>query len=393
MSVPINENYKNLGGSYLFSEIARRVAKFASARGEPPISLGVGDVTLPLPACVVDSMTSAVKEMGRAETFRGYPPYFGYDFLRDAIRRRYGRFGVSLDIDEIFVSDGAKSDAANFAEVFGDAAVFAADPVYPVFRDSGIMAGRRVFLLGSTRENGFLPLPTDDVLPDSLIYLCSPNNPTGAVYDENGLCKWIDFAKNNGCIILFDAAYEAYIDGGEPHSIYQINGACECAVEICSFSKTAGFTGLRCSWTVVPKALVSRGVSINEMWARRQSTKFNGVSYIIQRGAEASLSEEGARECGKNVSYYKENVRAISEMLDRHGIFHTRGASSPYVWFSCPRGMSSWEFFDAALDGAGVVGTPGAGFGKAGEGYFRLTGFNSREMTLEAISRLEKVID
>lgn len=391
MNIPINENYEKLDGGYLFAEIAKRVRSYEERNGKKPISLGVGDVSLPLSQCVVTAMKDAANELGRAETFRGYPPYFGYDFLRGAIRRHYARFGVLLDDDEIFVSDGAKSDSANFGDILGDAPVFVCDPVYPVYEDANIMAGRRVTRISAAKENGFVVSAKDFSAESAVIYLCSPNNPTGAVYDKNVLSEWVEKAKNSGSLIIFDSSYQAYIVGDEPRSIFEIDGADECAVEISSLSKTAGFTGVRCSWTVVPKKLLSRGRSINEMWARRQSTKFNGVSYVTQRAAEAALSYAGYEECRKNIDYYMENARLIMRALSEKGVYHTGGKNSPYVWAKCPRGLSSREFFDAALE-CGVVCTPGSGFGSAGEGYFRLTAFNTRQNTINAVSALSSIL-
>ena len=393
MKIRINENYKAVKKSYLFSEIATRVNAFTRSHPDVKIiRLGIGDVTLPLTKSVTSAMQAAVSEMADRSTFRGYAPEFGYDFLRSAIAKHYERFGVHIETDEIFVSDGAKSDVGNFPELFGDNPVLIPDPVYPVYLDSNVMAGRRVSFLAATEENGFLPLP-DDTLTDEgyIIYLCSPNNPTGAVYDRDGLSAWVDFALRTGSLIIFDSAYEAYISGDYPHSIYEIDGARGCAIEICSFSKTAGFTGTRCSWTVVPSELHADGMSMREMWGRRQATKFNGVPYVVQRGAEAALSDEGYAECMELVGYYMENAALIADLMREKGIFFTGGTSSPYIWMKCPGG-DSWKFFDSLLSGAGVVGTPGAGFGQMGEGYFRLTSFGSRESTAEAVARLRRFL-
>lgn len=393
MKIQINENYKSVKKSYLFSEIASRVNAFTRSHPERKlVRLGIGDVTLPLTASVTSAMQAAVSEMAEASTFRGYAPEFGYDFLRSAIAKHYERFGVHLRESEIFVSEGAKSDLGNITELFGDNPVLIPDPVYPVYLDSSVMAGRRVSFLAATEENGFLPLP-DDTLTDEgyIIYLCSPNNPTGAVYDRGGLSAWIDFALRTGSLIIFDSAYEAYIRGDRPHSVYEIDGARDCAIEVCSLSKTAGFTGTRCSWTVVPSPLTAGGMSLCEMWGRRQATKFNGVPYVVQRGAEAALSDTGYAECKALVSYYMENAALIASVLHEKGIFFTGGTSSPYIWMKCPGG-DSWEFFDRLLTCAGVVGTPGAGFGRMGEGYFRLTAFASRESTAEAVLRLRRFL-
>lgn len=397
LKVKLNENYKNLKKNYLFSEISRRVAAYQRANpNKKIIRLGIGDVTLPLTKSVIEAMAKAVDEMGKKETFRGYAPEYGYDFLREAVSNYYKRFNVNLSPDEVFTSDGAKSDVGNIVDIFDDNQVLIPDPVYPVYLDSNIMSGRRVSFIKACDNNGFLPLPSDisnDVAGGGyIIYLCSPNNPTGAVYSHAQLKEWVDFALNTGSLIIFDNAYEAYINGNFPHSIYEIEGARMCAIEVCSLSKTAGFTGTRCSWTIVPADLISNGTSLKEMWERRQATKFNGVPYIIQRGAEAALSPEGIEESKELIKYYMENASLIAEVLKEKGIFFTGGISSPYIWLKCPNGMSSWEFFDALLNNVQVVGTPGAGFGACGEGYFRLTSFGSRESTIEAVERLRNFL-
>lgn len=389
MKIKINENYKNLKKSYLFSEIAKRIQAYSEENPSAKIiRLGIGDVTLPLTKSVTQAMTKAVAEMGARETFRGYAPDNGYDFLREAISRHYKRFGVDIPVEEISVSDGAKSDVGNITEIFGDNPVLIPDPVYPVYYDSNVMSGRRISFIRADETNGFLPMPEGLSGEGYIIYLCSPNNPTGAVYDHAGLKRWVDFAVSTGSLILYDSAYEAYIHGNFPHTIYEIEGARACAVEICSFSKTAGFTGTRCSWTVVPSELSAGGMSLREMWERRQATKFNGVPYVVQRGAEAALSDAGYAECMELVNYYMENAALIAGVLREKGIFFTGGTSSPYIWMRCPAGMDSWSFFDSLLHGIQVVGTPGAGFGECGEGYFRLTSFGSREATKEAVERL-----
>ena len=393
MKIQINENYKHLKKSYLFSEIGARVRAYTEKNPDAKvIRLGIGDVTLPLTKSVVDAMTAATAEMGKKETFRGYPPEFGYDFLREAIKKHYARFPVALDTGEIFVSDGAKSDVGNITELFGDNPVLIPDPVYPVYLDSNLMCGRRVTFLRGDAACGFLPTPEGLTGEGYIIYLCSPNNPTGAVYDRAGLKAWVDFALQSGSLIIFDSAYEAYIHGDYPHSIYEIEGARGCAIEICSLSKPAGFTGTRCSWTVIPKELIADGMSLLEMWERRQATKFNGVPYIVQRGAEAALSDKGYAECLELVRYYMENAALIAGVLQEKDIFFTGGTSSPYIWLRCPDGLDSWAFFDRLLNGIQVVGTPGAGFGNGGEGYFRLTSFGSREATEEAVERLRKFL-
>ncbi len=393
MKILLNENYRNLKKNYLFSEIGARVRAYSEAHPDAKIvRLGIGDVTLPLTKSVTEAMAKAVCEMAEKSTFHGYSPDFGYDFLQAAIANHYKRYGVTLAENEIFVSDGAKSDVGNITELFGDNPVLIPDPVYPVYLDSNVMAGRRVSFLRSDEANGFLPTPEGLSGEGYIIYLCSPNNPTGAVYDREGLSAWVNFALATGSLIIFDNAYEAYINGDYPHSIYEIEGARGCAVEVCSFSKTAGFTGTRCSWTTVPRELVSDGVSISDMWGRRQATKFNGVPYVVQRGAEAALSDEGFEECRGLVRYYMENAALIAGVMKDKGIYFTGGTSSPYIWMKCPGGCDSWTFFDRLLTEAEVVGTPGTGFGACGEGYFRLTSFGSREATEEAVSRLYKFL-
>jgi len=384
----LNENYRSLQESYLFSEIGRRVAAYSAANPDADIiRLGIGDVTLPLAPVVVDAMRGAAAEMGKAETFRGYGPEQGYDFLRNAIRDYYAGFGVSLDAAEIFVSDGAKSDLGNITDLFSaDNTVLIPDPVYPVYVDTNLMDGRRIEYLPATAENGFLPMPPKT--PSDLIYLCSPNNPTGAVYTRDQLAEWVEYANRCHAVILFDAAYEVFVsDPALPHSIFEIPGARTCAVEFCSFSKKAGFTGTRCGYTVVPNNLNFGGLSLNHMWNRRQTTKFNGVSYPVQRAAAAVFTPEARDQVAAAVRYYRDNAQCIAAMLDELGISYVGGVNSPYLWMRCPGGMSSWEFFDFLLTRSHVVGTPGSGFGKNGEGYFRLTAFGSRERTAEAMGR------
>jgi len=390
----INRGYLNLKDRYLFSTISQKVREYrAQHQGREIISLGIGDVTLPLAPAVVTAMQQAVAEMGRAETFRGYGEEQGYAFLRQAICRYYAAKGVDLAESEVFVGDGAKSDLGNILDIFSvENTVLIQDPVYPVYVDTKIMAGRRIEFLNGTAENGFLPLPSAELSGD-IIYLCSPNNPTGAVYKKEQLQAWVDWALERGAVILFDSAYEAFIQDPElPTTIYEIPGAKECAIEFCSFSKTAGFTGVRCGYTVVPQALVRDGVSLNALWLRRQTTKFNGVSYIVQRGAEAAFSEEGLRQNRAAIGYYMENARIIAEALNRLGIWFTGGRNAPYIWLQCPGGMDSWEFFNLLLDSCGVVGTPGAGFGRNGEGFFRLTAFGRREDVLRALERMQTAV-
>ncbi|MBQ1333885.1 MAG: LL-diaminopimelate aminotransferase, partial [Clostridia bacterium] len=389
----INENYGNLKENYLFSDIARKVNEYKASHPDADvIRLGIGDVTLPLCKSVVDAMVKATLEMGKKETFRGYGDEQGYSFLQEAVAGYYKNRGVSLDISEIFISDGAKSDLGNMLDLFStDNTALIPDPVYPVYVDTNIMAGRKIAFLNANEENGFLPLPDENTKGD-IVYICSPNNPTGAVYDREGLKKWVDWANACGAVILFDAAYEAFIsDDSLPHSIYEIEGARTCAVEVCSLSKTAGFTGTRCGYTVVPEALIRGGKSLRKMWLRRQTTKFNGVPYIVQRGARAVFTDAGQREIMENIAYYKENARIIADALGRAGIAFSGGVHSPYIWLRCPGGMTSWEYFDLLLNKANVVGTPGAGFGKNGEGYLRLTAFGDRGRIKEAVERILKL--
>lgn len=385
----INENYANLEQSYLFSTIAKKVNEYAAQNPDKKvIKLGIGDVTLPLCKAVTEALHKAVDEMGVQATFRGYGPEQGYDFLRKAVQKYYAKRNVELELDEIFISDGAKSDLGNILDLFSkDNTVLVPDPVYPVYVDTNVMAGRKVVYVDANGENEFLPLPDKNVQAD-IIYICSPNNPTGAAYNKEQLQTWVDYAKSMNAIILFDAAYECFVsDENLPRSIFEIEGAKDCAIEFCSLSKTAGFTGTRCGYTIVPKAL---GV-LNKMWVRRQTTKFNGVPYIVQRGAEAVFSEEGQKEIRENINYYKENAKVISDTLKSCGIWHVGGKHSPYIWLKCPNDMDSWTFFDYLLENAQVVGTPGAGFGKNGDGYFRLTSFGSKENTAEAMKRFKKL--
>lgn len=395
MKIKINEGFLGLKDNYLFSEVARRVRDYVSVHPEEAkrlIRLGIGDVTLPLAPCVVEAARRAAAEMGESETFRGYAPERGYAFLLEAVARRYASLGVSLGEDEIFISDGAKSDAGNIADILGDSPVYIPDPVYPVYADSSIIAGRRIRMIEGNRENLFLPMPDGITESGAVFFICSPNNPTGAVYSRKQLEKWVDFARDTGSLIIYDSAYEAFIDGDFPHSIYEIDGAKQCAVEICSLSKSAGFTGMRCAWAVVPSGLFAGDVSLNALWARRQATKFNGVAYIIQRAAEAALSDEGRAQCAEAIRIYRENAHILSAPLDEKGIFYTGGRSSPYIWMRCPGGMGSWEFFDLLLKKAQIVGTPGEGFGSAGRGYFRITSFGKRSDTAKAAERLRALL-
>ncbi len=391
----INSNYLNLKESYLFSDIARKVAEFKAANPDADvIKLGIGDVTLPLCKAVVDAMHTAADEMGEKSTFRGYGPEQGYAFLKDAIRDYYkAEDGVELASDEIFISDGAKSDLGNILDIFAkENKVLVPDPVYPVYVDTNIMDGRELSYMSGNAENGFLPLPDDSTDAD-IVYLCSPNNPTGAAYNHEQLKLWVDWANKNGALILFDAAYEAFVTSKElVRSIFEIEGARTCAIEFCSFSKIAGFTGTRCGWTVVPTELEFDGVKLSKLWLRRQTTKFNGVSYPVQAAAAAVFTEEGLAQVRENLAYYRENAKIITAVLDELGIWYTGGVNSPYVWLQCPNGMKSWDFFDLLLTKANVVGTPGAGFGEMGEGYFRLTAFGDRERTREAAARIKALL-
>lgn len=404
----VNTNYQKLPGSYLFSDIAKRVQKYVADHPENQvIRLGIGDVTRPLADAVVGAMHKAVDEMADASTFRGYGPEQGYDFLREAISvHDYAKRGVSIGLDEIFVSDGAKCDCGNITELFSnDAKVAVCDPVYPVYVDTNAMIGRageydaalgkwtNLIYMPCTKENNFLPMLPDqsgtDAAPD-LIYLCFPNNPSGAAIGFAGLKKWVDYANANNSIILYDSAYEAYITEDLPHSIFEIPGAMTCAIEFRSFSKTAGFTGTRCAYTVIPKTLVRDGVSLNTMWNRRHTTKFNGTPYITQRGAEAVYTPEGQAQIKETIAYYMENAKIIREGLIDCGFEVYGGINAPYIWLKTPQGMTSWEFFDYLLEQVEIVGTPGSGFGPSGEGYFRLTAFGSVDNTRKAMLRMKE---
>ena len=389
----INRNFDNLVPNYLFAEVASRTNKFISENPDKKvIKLGIGDVTLPLAPVVVDAMKKGADELAVKETFKGYPDYEGYEFVRQAVSDYYKSFGVTVNADEIFISDGAKSDCGNIGDIFSaDNTVLVTDPVYPVYVDSNIMAGRKIVYADSTKENGFAAMPDDSVKAD-IIYLCSPNNPTGSAYTYEQLKAWVEYALKNDAIILYDAAYEAFITEDLPRSIFAIDGARECAIEMCSLSKTAGFTGTRCGYTVIPRGLERDGHNIYKTWYRRQATKFNGVSWPVQCAAAAVFSEEGQRQIKQNIEYYQENARIISSAMDELGIFYTGGKNSPYIWLECPNGMKSWEFFDMLLENANVVGTPGSGFGKNGEGFFRLTAFGDRDNTVEAVKRIKNML-
>ncbi len=398
----INENYLKLQGNYLFSSIAKKVSAYSAANPEKEIlRLGIGDVTQPLAPAVIDALHKSVDEMASADTFRGYSPDQGYAFLREAIAAQdYHSRGVQISPDEIFVSDGAKSDSGNIGDIFAQQnKVAVCDPVYPVYLDTNVMAGRTgsadpasgryegVIYLPCTEENAFVPQLPDEV-PD-LIYLCCPNNPTGTTMPKAELQRWVDYALEHGCVILYDAAYEAYIrEDGIAHTIYECRGAERCAIELRSFSKNAGFTGTRLGFTVVPKALMSGDVSVHDLWARRQSTKFNGAPYIVQRAGEAVYSEAGRRQTKEQVDYYMRNASCILEGLRDAGYTVYGGVNAPYIWLKTPGSMTSWEFFDLLLEKAAVVGTPGSGFGPAGEHFFRLTAFGTYENTQAAVDRI-----
>lgn len=403
--VTVNHNYLKLPGSYLFSTIGKKVRAYKEENPDKEvISLGIGDVTQPLVPAIIDALHGAVEEMAHAETFHGYAPDLGYDFLRRAIAKNdYQDRGCDVAADEIFVSDGAKSDSGNIQEIFGtDNKVAVCDPVYPVYVDTNVMAGRTgeyntvrenfdgVIYMPCRKENGFLPEFPSEV-PD-LIYLCFPNNPTGSAITKDELQKWVDYANKNGCVIIYDAAYEAYIsEENVPHSIYECEGARTCAIELRSFSKNAGFTGVRLGFTVIPKELVRDGVSLHSLWARRHGTKFNGAPYIVQKAGEAVYSEAGKAQLKDQVGYYMRNAKLIHDELAKAGFSVSGGVNAPYIWLETPDKMTSWEFFDYLLKNANVVGTPGSGFGSHGEGYFRLTAFGTYENTLKAIDRIKSL--
>ena len=394
----INKNYFNLKDSYLFYGISKKVKEYSAENPDKNIiRLGIGDVTLPLVPAVTAAMQRAVSEMGSAETFRGYDDNLGYSFLKRALCEYYAVKDVMLQYDEIFVSDGAKSDLGNILDIFSpDNTVMIPSPVYPVYVDTNIMDGRKIIYINGNADNEFLPVPVampDKNIKADIIYLCSPNNPTGAVYNCEQLKLWVDYALQNNAVIFFDSAYEIFIqDKSLPTSIYQVDGAKECAIEFCSLSKTAGFTGVRCGYTVVPHELIREGTALNKLWQRRQTTKFNGISYITQRGAEAVFSVDGLAQIKSDIDYYLQNARIITDTLTELGIWFTGGKNSPYVWLKCPNNMSSWEFFDYLLENINIVGTPGVGFGANGEGFLRLTAFGNRENIIEAMRRVREGI-
>ncbi len=388
----LNANFQNLEQSYLFVTIAKKVNAYTAAHPENQlIRMGIGDVTLPLAPVVVEAMHRAADEMGKKETFRGYSPdSSGYPFLREAIAGYYGSFGVDVQPEEVYVGDGAKSDVGNIVDIFDNAnTILVPDPVYPVYVDTNIMSGRKIVYADANKENGFLPMPKEGH-PVDIIYLCSPNNPTGAVYNKEQLTAWVDYALEQKAVILFDAAYECFVGPGLPRSIFSIPGAEKCAIEFGSLSKTAGFTGMRCGYTVIKPQLQVDGVQAAQLWERRQGSKFNGVSYVTQRAAEAVFSPEGQRQIQENIAYYKRNAQVMVQAMKDMGLWYTGGENSPYVWFQCPGGMGSWEYFDYLLGEKEIVGTPGEGFGKNGAGCMRLSAFGDAEKTVEAMERLKR---
>ncbi len=389
-----NMSYADLKDDYLFYGIAQKVKKYQAAHPDKKIlRLGIGDVTLPLCPAVVKALGEAVADQGKIESFHGYMPECGAPFLRESIAAHYKKRGISLSADEVFVSSGASDELGDLLDLFdksNDALVI--EPAYPAYVDANVMAGRRVVGLSASEDEGFLPDP-DETIKADILYICSPNNPTGAVFDRDKLKKWVDHANENGAVILFDAAYEAFIeDESLPRSIFEIDGARSCAIEICSLSKTAGFTGTRLGYTVMPKELIRKGMSLNAMWVRNRTTKTNGVSYIIQKGGAAVFTDEGQAQIAENIAYYKRNAAVLMKTLDGLGISYCGGKNAPYIWLRCPDGADGWTFFDRLLEGCQVVGTPGSGFGRCGERYFRLTSFGSREDTLEAAQRLERLL-
>ena len=389
MNISLSRYLGSVPENYLFSEVAKRVAAAKSRNpNKKTISLGIGDVTLPLPSCAVRAAVVAAEEMGREASFRGYGPESGYMFLKTAVSEHYGRQGVSISPDEIYITDGAKSTLGSIGDIIGNEKLLVPAPTYPLMPDSWLMSGREAVFLPGNRENGFLPSPPEDG-GRYVIYLCSPGNPTGAAYTAEGLEKWVNFALSTGSLIVFDAAYSAFSGDGIPRSVFSVKNASECAVEVGSLSKNAGFTGMRCGWLTVPESLSD----IASAWNRRQATKFNGVPYIVQRAAEAALTPEGERECRSLVSYYLGNAAILAKPLKKHGIFFTGGENSPYLFARCPENAGSWDFFEHLLDTAGIVCTPGSGFGDCGEGWFRLSAFGKRKTVTEAAERLGRFFD
>ena len=388
-----NTHYADLKDSYLFYNIAQKTKAYLEANPDKRLyRMGIGDVSLPLCDAVIKALHEAVDDQAIKESFHGYMPECGAPFLRETISNYYADRGVTIAPDEVFVSSGASDELGDILDLFDrESSALVIEPAYPAYVDANIMAGRKIVHLASSKENGFLPVPNEDMKAD-ILYICSPNNPTGAVFSRNQLQAWVDFANENGSVILFDAAYEAFIeDETLPHSIFELDGAKTCAIEICSLSKTAGFTGTRLGYTVIPKKLVRQGMNFNEMWVRNRTTKTNGVSYIIQKGGAAVFTEEGQRQIHDNIKIYKNNAKVLMKALDHLGIWYTGGKNAPYIWMKCPDGMGSWEFFDYLLTEIQVVGTPGEGFGACGEGYFRFSTFGSPEDTVEAANRIVKL--
>lgn len=385
-----NTNYNNLKDSYLFYNIAQKTKAYLEKNPDKTLlRLGIGDVSLPLCDAVIKALHEGVDDQSVKENFHGYMPECGAPFLREAIADHYKKRGVTLSSDEVFVSSGASDELGDILDLFDrSSSCLVIEPAYPAYVDANVMAGREILHLSSSKENGFLPAPSDDVKAD-ILYICSPNNPTGAVFSRDALQAWVDFANENGSIILFDAAYEAFIeDDSLPHSIFELDNARTCAIEICSLSKTAGFTGTRLGYTVISKDLVRNGMNLNDMWVRNRTTKTNGVSYIIQKGGAAVFTDEGQKQIHDNIKIYKNNAKILMEALDKVGIWYTGGKNAPYIWLKCPNGMGSWEMFDYLLENAQIVGTPGEGFGSCGEGYFRFSTFGSVEDTTLAAQRL-----
>lgn len=394
MSLKPNGNYRNLKDSYLFFRIAQKVAAYRDAHpGLPIYRLGIGDVSRPLGDAAIRAMHEAVEDQAKAKTFHGYTPECGIPEFRQAVAGYYARRGIRLDPEEIFVSSGASDELGDILDLFdASSAALITQPAYPAYVDASVMAGRKVSFLTAGPDNDFLPLPGEDTEAD-LVYLCSPNNPTGAVYSLEQLQAWVDFANARGAVILFDAAYEAFVEGDLPHSIFETKGAETCAIEICSFSKTAGFTGTRLGYTVIPKALEREGLNLNAMWVRNRTTKTNGISYVLQKAGIAVLTDEGLRQVEESIRFYKQNAKVLMEALDAAGIRYWGGKNAPYIWMECPDGMKSWDFFDLLLNEIQVVGTPGEGFGACGEGFFRLSSFGNPEDTRIAAERIRKLLE
>ena len=390
-----NMNYANLKDSYLFYNISQKIKAYLQKNPDKHLyRMGIGDVSLPLCDAVIKALHEGVSDQAEKDTFHGYMPECGAPFLREIIAGYYGNRGVSLSSEEVFVSSGASDELGDILDLFDrNSTALVIEPAYPAYVDANVMAGRKIEFLASNKENGFLPEPTDDLKAD-LLYICSPNNPTGAVFSREKLKKWVDYANSNGSVILFDAAYEAFIEDDElPHSIFEIEGAKTCAIEICSLSKTAGFTGTRLGYTVIPKTLERNGMNLNAMWVRNRTTKTNGVSYIIQKGASAVFTSEGQEQIHANIRIYKNNAKVFMKALDELGIWYCGGKNAPYIWMKCPDGISSWEMFDKLLNEIQVVGTPGSGFGKCGEGYFRFSMFGDPEDTKEAAKRISELLE